>query len=500
MSRASPKPPEKSPAKPRTKPRIEPPDSPAQTLPESGYWELLPLLRKLDDCLLAALKQMPIEGADGGTGKALQTLQPQPEELIALLQKPAGTARYVDHTAPSLVGKAAGRWAQLQTAYGLEGFELDLLLLALAPELDLRYQRIYGALQDDATRSYPGIDLALNLLCNSPHDRLRRRRHFAPEAPLSRHRLLQTSGDGEPLLARSLRVAPDLIELLLNTDKPDATTLALKHRAATAMSTVTRRLPLLQSWDDLVLPSDAAAQLRELCGQVEQRQKVLGDWGFGAKLVFGRGVAALFSGPSGTGKTMAAGVVARQLGRELFRVDLSQVVSKYIGETEKNLGRVFDAAADISAVLFFDEADALFGKRSEVKDAHDRHANVEVGYLLQKMEEYEGLAILATNLRRNLDPAFFRRLNVVIEFPFPDEAQRLDLWRRMFPPQAPLASDVNFALLARELRLSGGHLRNIALAAASLAAAAGTPVGRDQILLAARREHEKLGHSWSGGA
>ena len=467
-------------------------------LRESAYWELLPLLRKLDACLLAALELLP---AESGEASVLRTLQPTRQELIAQMQQAAGLPRFAQKKAPSLVGKPAGSWAQLQTAYALDGFELDLLLLALAPELDVRYQRIYGALQDDPAQNHASVDLALNLLCATPHERLRRPRQLATDAPLFRHRLLQwptERGSTEPLLQRGLRVAPDLVELLLNDGPPDATALALRQRDAAEMASLTRRLVVLQDWDDLVLPPDAMAQLRELCGQVQFRHEVLGNWGMGSKQALGRGVAALFSGPSGTGKTMAAGVVSRQLGRDLFRVDLSQVVSKYIGETEKNLSRIFDCAASINAVLFFDEADAMFGKRSEVKDAHDRHANVEVAYLLQKMEEYEGLAVLATNLRRNLDTAFLRRLHVVIDFPFPDEAQRLNIWQRMFPSSAPLAPDVDFAALARELRLSGGHLRNVALAAASLAASEAKSIHQSHLALAAKREYEKLGHSWTG--
>jgi SpoVK/Ycf46/Vps4 family AAA+-type ATPase len=227
---------------------------------------------------------------------------------------------------------------------------------------------------------------------------------------------------------------------------------------------------------------------------------VHGDWGFGNKLGHGRGISALFSGGSGTGKTMAAGIIANELGLDLYRIDLSQVVNKYIGETEKNLERVFNAAEQANAILFFDEADALFGKRSDVKDAHDRYANLEVGYLLQKMEEYEGLAILATNLRQNLDDAFLRRLSVIVDFPFPDQAQRLGIWRVLFPPGAPLAADVDFAALACEVSLSGGHLRNVALAAAFLAAEAGSAITQAQLWHAVRREFQKLGRSWSGGS
>ncbi len=193
---------------------------------------------------------------------------------------------------------------------------------------------------------------------------------------------------------------------------------------------------------------------------------------------------------------MAAEVVARELQLDLYRIDLSQIVSKYIGETEKNLHQIFLEAQAGNAILFFDEADALFGKRSDVKDAHDRFANIEVGYLLQKMEEYEGVAILATNLSRNMDEAFARRMHFVIEFPFPDEKYRKRIWQVAFPQEAPVAEEVDFGILAHEIKLPGGNIRNIALAAAFYAAGNGRVIGMPQLREAARREHQKLGRTW----
>jgi AAA+ superfamily predicted ATPase len=252
-----------------------------------------------------------------------------------------------------------------------------------------------------------------------------------------------------------------------------------------------------RTWDDLVLPSDIRAQLEELCGQARHRSTVLGQWGFDRKLSGGKGLHALFAGPSGTGKTLAAEVIASALGRALWRIDLSQTVSKYIGETEKNLDRVFRAADSIAAVLFFDEADALFGKRSEVKDAHDRFANQEISYLLQQMDEYEGVAILATNLSRNLDEAFVRRLQFIVEFPFPDEEQRLRIWQTVFPDTAPRAENVDLPALARSVRMSGGHIRNIALAAAFAAADGEGVISMEHLWHAARREYQKIGQEWT---
>jgi SpoVK/Ycf46/Vps4 family AAA+-type ATPase len=217
---------------------------------------------------------------------------------------------------------------------------------------------------------------------------------------------------------------------------------------------------------------------------------VYGDWGFGGRGARGLGVSALFAGPSGTGKTLAAEVLAADLGLDLYQIDLSTVVSKYIGETEKNLRRLFDAAEESGAILLFDEADALFGKRSEVKDSHDRYANIEVGYLLQRMEAYRGLAILTTNLKNNLDPAFLRRLRHIVHFPFPDEKQRAEIWRRIFPAATP-RENVAPAKLAK-LMVPGGHIRNIALTASFLAADEIGPVRMDHLLRAARAEFAKL--------
>ncbi|HEV2389833.1 MAG TPA: AAA family ATPase, partial [Nitrososphaerales archaeon] len=225
--------------------------------------------------------------------------------------------------------------------------------------------------------------------------------------------------------------------------------------------------------DDLVLPEREKRLLRELALHVAHRHTVYTEWGFEAKVSRGLGITALFAGNSGTGKTMAAEALAGELKLDLFRIDLATTVSKYIGETEKNLRKVFDAAEDGGAILFFDEADALFGKRSEVKDSHDRYANIEIGYLLQRMESYRGLAILATNMKRALDPAFVRRLRFIVDFPFPDEKSRAEMWRRIFPKDTP-TRDLDINRLAR-LSVTGGNIRNIALYASFLAAGEGVP-------------------------
>ncbi|WP_142458992.1 AAA family ATPase [Geodermatophilus aquaeductus] len=265
---------------------------------------------------------------------------------------------------------------------------------------------------------------------------------------------------------------------------------ACRRQARPALDDLAQRIEPRATWADLVLPAGQSQLLREIALHVRHRLTVFEDWGFAARSARGTGVAALFSGPSGTGKTFAAEVLAADLALDLYRVDLSQVVSKYIGETEKNLRRIFDAAEAGGVVLLFDEADALFGKRSEVKDSHDRYANIEVSYLLQRMETYRGLAVLTTNLKSALDSAFLRRLRFIVQFPFPDAAGRADIWRRVFPAELP-TEGLDAARLAR-LTVAGGTIRNIALSAAFLAAEAGEPVRMSHVLLAARTEYAKL--------
>jgi hypothetical protein len=242
-------------------------------------------------------------------------------------------------------------------------------------------------------------------------------------------------------------------------------------------------------WDDLVLPTGHLETLRDIVRQVRSRATVYERWGFADRTARGLGVTALFSGESGTGKTLAAEIIANDLGLDLYRVDLAATVSKYIGETEKNLSRLFSAAESSGAVLLFDEADALFGKRTEVRDSHDRYANMEIAYLLQRMEAYRGLAILTTNLRANLDRAFTRRLRFVVQFPFPDETHRAEIWRRVFPTRTPLEG-VDPTALAR-LTIPGGSIWSIALSAAFAAAESGTPVTPRHLLQAAHTEYAK---------
>jgi hypothetical protein len=265
---------------------------------------------------------------------------------------------------------------------------------------------------------------------------------------------------------------------------------ACRSLARPKLEDLAQRLVPSAGWDDLVLPEPQKQVLRQLAGQVRHRMQVYETWGFSAKGRRGLGVSALFTGESGTGKTLAAEVLARELSLDLYRIDLSAVVSKYIGETEKNLKQVFDAAEEGGVLLLFDEADALFGKRSDVKDSHDRYANIEVGYLLQRIEAYEGLAILTTNLKSSLDKAFQRRLRFTVNFPFPDANQREAIWSRVFPANTPTAG-LDSRKLA-QLNVTGGNIRNIALNAAFLAAEATKSVEMGHLLQAARLEAQKI--------
>jgi hypothetical protein len=265
---------------------------------------------------------------------------------------------------------------------------------------------------------------------------------------------------------------------------------ACRSQARPRLDELAQRIDSSAGWNDLVLPEKERMVLQDIAAHVRQRLKVYEEWGFAGKGRRGLGITAMFAGGSGTGKTMAAEVLGMELKLDVYRIDLSSVISKYIGETEKNLRRLFDAAEGGGVILLFDEADALFGKRSEVKDSHDRHANIEVSYLLQRMEAYRGLALLTTNLKSSLDQAFLRRLRFVVQFPFPDSKQRLEIWQRVFPKRTPTDS-LDFQKLAK-LNVAGGNIRNIALNAAFIAADANEPVQMKHVLQAAKIEYIKL--------
>ncbi|MCU0526246.1 MAG: ATP-binding protein [Elainella sp. Prado103] len=707
---------------------------------ERSINEVLIALQRLDDLLAAAAgiaKEVYGSEAADDRYRGLHISQAEVERLLR--REPGEPLLY--EAVEEFVSHDLSCLDWLQQVYRLSPFERDILVIALAPDFDLRYERLYAYLQDDVTRKRPTIDLALNLLCASRSEKLRQRAAFAPDAPLLRHRLIQfvppahqaqppllayafkldeqiahfllgqTSLDSrlmpfcqwvvpmlnlEPLplaaaqqaalqtlvtqseieqqplnlyfqgsdnqakrrvaewlasdlevpllvahLQRALNVEDDferVLKLLLreawfrgallyledvdalwqeersphlepwvetlaahggitilsgrqpwsdrdqqaiemitipfiipdfgerrrcwqwhleaagmelagtsvdvladcfrltsgqianavtraqaqlrwqqvlgSREAPDSISplksqlqdfanqnqrglkalfAAARAQSGHELATLARKLEPVHFWKDLVLPPKALVPMREICQRVMHHHQVLAEWGFDRKLSQGKGISALFVGPSGTGKTMAAEVIANELGLDLYKIDLSGVVSKYIGETEKNLERIFRAAENTSVILFFDEADALFGKRSEVRDSHDRYANLEISYLLQKMEQYEGIAILATNLHNNLDEAFIRRLAFTVHFPPPDEESRRQIWQGIWAEQVPLAEDVDLNFLARQFKLSGGNIKNIALAAAFLAATDGTAVSMTHLLQATQREYQKLG-------
>ena len=696
--------------------------------------DLLPALQRLDGMLehaVRAAQDAHVPGAEADPYRGLYISQEEVERLLArepgaLTLRPDGSD--LDTALPD-AATGGSRLAWLKDTFGLSSFDLDLILIALAPELDLRYERLYAYLQDHVSRRRPSVDLALSLLCPDAAARLEQRVHFDPDSTIVQQGLIhlapEPNGDHPSLLTQTFKLDEQIVRFLLHQDGLDSRlapfcqlvfsldtveelplepvairalqalaagaweesrplrlyfhgpsgagkrhaaaalaaeldapllivdlaralaatadmsqvlqlvfrytwlegaipyldgldvlrgnewtihyghlldalaqdggfvilaggqpwmppareplgvipipfpvpgyaqrrdcwqanldamgitldgreldTLAGRFRltpgqiaeAATAarsyatwhaaarpddqppkrpgqstlqdlfaaaraqsghdLDKLARRIEPLYTWDDIVLPEDTSAQLREICQRVAHRHRVLGEWGFDRKLSLGKGVTALFAGPSGTGKTMAAEIIANELGLDLYKIDLSGVVSKYIGETEKNLDRIFAAAENANAILFFDEADALFGKRSEVRDSHDRYANIEISYLLQKMEEYEGIAILATNLRQNLDESFVRRLAFTVHFPFPDEDSRRRIWAGIWPARTPLAPETDMDRLARRFKLSGGNIKNVALAAAFLAAGDGNLVTMEHLIHATRREYQKMG-------
>ena len=281
---------------------------------------------------------------------------------------------------------------------------------------------------------------------------------------------------------------PDQPEATLD-DLGDSARLMFSHR----LGAMAQRIPIGFSWSDLVLPRDTHDAVREVVRFARHRSFLLEDWGFAAKLPYGRGVSAIMAGPPGTGKTMVAQLLAKELGYDLYRIDLSQVVNKYIGETEKNLAKIFDEAETSHAVLFFDEADSLFAKRTDVKSSNDRYANLEVNYLLQRMETFDGVTLLATNLEQGLDDAFKRRVRFSILFELPEEAERKRLWISMFPPRVPLAPDIDWDLMAKRFEMAGGYIKKAALRAALIAAEAHRPITTADLVEAARQEYREMG-------
>ncbi|MCW3846502.1 ATP-binding protein [Sphingomonas sp. LB-2] len=376
--------------------------------------------------------------------------------------------------------------AQLAAGAGLTAFEHWLLLLCAGAEVDADTRALCAAWHGDPARDRPS--LALALACHpEPHWSA-----LTPHAPLRRHDWLRLD-EGPGLTQRMLSVDEELLHACLGEGgAPEAIVARLLHRRRRdGLDALAQRIDLRGDGDALVLPEQQCDMLAQVAGHVRHRDQVLGDWGFAARSRRGLGLSVLFTGPSGTGKTLASETIARELGYPLYRVDLAALVSKYIGETEKNLETVLDAAEREQVVLLFDEADALFGRRSAVRDSHDRYANQEVSFLLQRLESFSGLAILTSNLPEAIDPAFMRRFRFVIAFPFPDQAQREAIWASVLPPAMP-REPLDLARLARFL-LAGGSIRTVALNAAFRAAAEGVPVGMPHLLAAVHAELVKLG-------
>jgi hypothetical protein len=408
-------------------------------------WERLQLLGY---CLTQTRRGQQIEDRE------LEQLQVLQEQVVALREE-------------------GGIWHHLLEVR-LTPLEMDILACVVAPDLEPRLGWMYQNLQLGTTQPYPSRALIQELLALTPEQGEHLYQALSPSAYLRRHRLVRLERDDpyHPLQPESW-----------------LTGRLLGRKVECAAPPGSMRVEQKADWNSLVLPDNRLVMLREFLLWVEHRNTVVGEWG-GQRV---GGPVALFVGPSGTGKTLAASVIANALGWPLFRVDLGRLVSKYIGETEKNLNQLFDAASGQALVLQFDEADALFAKRGEVKEARDRYANMEVSHLLSRIEAHDGPCILTTNLRKQMDSAFTRRFQMVVEFPRPDPSARAALWRQLLPPRAPLSPEVDTTMLGDAVGLTGGGIRNAALHAAYLAAGQGTAIGLEHIALAVWRELAKEG-------
>jgi hypothetical protein len=423
----------------------------AAALQEAGLPALVLDLGQLDahDDLRAVARVAAREARLRGGG-----IVAGPVEVLA--ERGAGAVRMLAQAAVPVLLAGRGSWDPAWSA------EVPLTLEAPVPSAAERAELWRSRLDGDAPEGLEGVFSAQFRL--------------APEqvARAVTAARLQASLDGERLTTGHLRGGA-------------------RAQNGAGLERLARRIPPAVGWGDLVLPATTLEQLRELATRARHRDQVLRTWAMRPGGARGQGITALFAGDSGTGKTMSAEVIAAELGLDLYAVDLATVVDKYVGETEKNLERIFAEAAGVNGVLLFDEADAIFGKRSEVRDAHDRYANVETAYLLQRMETFDGLAVLATNLRANVDEAFTRRLDAIVDFPTPDKSQRRLLWERCLGPPLPLDQGVDLDFCARAFELSGGSIRSAAVTAAYLAAGSGKPVGMADLIRAIHREYRKLG-------
>lgn len=453
------------------------------TAPASG---LVHALERLDELLRDRVATLPFP-PDPFHGLVLT---PEDALELAVRRGPAPADRLTAGLPPG------DPLARIREVFGLDPLELDVLLLALAPELDRRYERLFGYLQDDLTRTRPTVGFVLELLTETVGARLALLHRVAEDSTLVSAGLVRLVAPTPDATLAGHVVVPDRDALRWLLGAPCEVPCRPSSDHHDRLGRLGHRLPTGVGWDDLVLPADQKGTLRELCDRVRHRETVLDAWGFG-RTVLGRGIVGLFAGPPGTGKTLAARVIGSELRRDVQRVDLGQVVSKYIGETEKHLDAIFSMAEARDWVLLFDEADALFGRRTEVRDAHDRYANQEVAHLLSRIEEYDGLAILTTNLVDHIDPAFLRRVTAVVHFPVPDLESRRMIWTRTWPPAAPLGADLDLERFA-EHKLSGAAIRDAAVTAAYLAAATGGAVTTALVEQALRRELVKAGRADPG--
>ncbi|MBX2997526.1 MAG: ATP-binding protein [Caldilineaceae bacterium] len=384
------------------------------------------------------------------------------DAMMGQLQPPAALLKMLFETTNPLIISSEKEWY----AHGVE--RSDSMLRVAFPKPGYRQRCALWEFYADAAGYELAPDVHLNVIASQ----------FALE-----------SQQIQDAVASARDAAIQRVDLI---HQRDLITAARVHSSPN-LSGLAQKIEPRYEWSDIVLPEDQKAMLQELTQMVRGRGIVMEEWGVGKKLKTSSGVTVLFAGPPGTGKTMSAEVIAGELGLDLYKLDLSMVVSKYIGETEKNLGKIFDEAQSSSAVLFFDEADSIFGKRSEVKDSHDRYANMEISYLLQRMEQYDGITILATNLRANMDEAFTRRMQFIVDFPFPDAEERLYIWQTLFPSTLPKSGDIDLSLLATRFKLAGGNIRNIIASAAFLAASNGGVVTMEHLLHGTRRELQKMG-------
>lgn len=384
----------------------------------------------------------------------------------------------------------------------LNAAETLCFYLAAAIEFDRKYERIYGYLQDNVAAKLPTVGLGISL--SSMLDEtsgVQNRLLDKSASPLWRFLLEPSAGDeSASRLSCPMRIRQSVWEFLMGSSRKTEFWETAKQEAqkdGDSIGGCAFRVRLGYQWDDLILEEEQKKLLRNICDRVTYRKTVVEDWGFAKKSFYGNGISAVFYGSPGTGKTMAAQVLAGELGMELYKIDLSRLVSKYIGETEKNLGEVFDAARRRNIILFFDEADALFARRSEVTGSNDRYANMETGYLLQKLEEYDGMAVLATNFINNLDEAFKRRIHFFVRFPLPDPDMRLKLWKQMIPQQALVEEELELEWYAQQFELTGSDIKEIVTSGAYLAAARGRGIRREDMVEAMKIYFRKTGKRMS---